>query len=1215
MECPLFHTTAFLNGYDQVIALIDNGSQGYATMNEKLALKLGLPLVETTPRKIGGSLDNGFETIRYATYFSMDIGGLKNDRIWAYVVPKQSEALILGRPWLQQQGATIDERQSSLSFDTNDVIIRSNQALLKCPTPIKVTKVSASTYVGHVKRSKKPGSQIQTFAASLQDIEKALRPKAKMTMTEILEKLPSEYQEFAKVFDPAEAAKLPQHRPGMDHEIPLERDDNGKAKEVPWGPLYSMSKDELLVLRKELTSLLDKQFIQESKSPAAAPILFAKKPGGGLRFCVDYRGLNAITRKDRYPLPLIRETLVALSKAKWLTKLDVTAAFHRVRMAKGEEWKTAFRTRYGLFEWKVCPFGLTGAPATFQRYINCALREYLDEFCSAYVDDILIFSSGSLSDHREKVKKVLRRLDDNGLQLDLSKCEFETRSTKYLGHIIEVGVGIRMDPDKVKAIVDWKAPTTVKGVRSFLGFANYYRMFIKDYSNLSKPLTDLTKKDMPFQWAKECQTAFDTLKERFSSEPVLANYDSERPTRLEPDASGWACGGVLTQFDDSIQSWRPVAFFSTKHLPAECNYDIHDKELLAIVKCVKEWSSELRGLKEPFTVLTDHKNLEPFTTKKVLNERQVRWSELLSQFQFTLRHRAGKEATIPDVLSRREQDVPKDGDDSRLAERQKTILPQGLWVKTTNLSLTCPFSEDQELRHLWNEAIEHEETGTAYARAREAVQQCERTFPKDLNLHFAIGECDIHKDFLRYRERLWLPSHEPLTTRVIQKVHDSSLGGHPGRDATIALLSRQFFWPGQNQDVRRFLRNCDVCGRTTIWRDKKKGLLKPLPIPSRVWQEISMDFVTDLPPAKDSGATTLLVITDRFSKGTMLLPIRRGEWDAENVAWLFFERYVPIHWIPKSIVSDRGTQFVNAFWARICQLMKIERRLSTAFHPETDGSTERRNQEVETYLRVFVTYNQTDWARLLPLAQISIDNKPAAATGVSPFFMFHGYDATPIEISEKLSDRETSANPRERAEAVLVKLKDAQEFAQYSMVVAQQSQEHYANKHRETPASFQTGDKVWLNLKNISTDKLCKKLDWIHAKYTVTRTFRNSPHFYELDVPKGIHKKFHVSLLRPAATDSLPSQQQDDTQPPAVRTPDGDDEHGVESILCCRTKRVGRGRRREALVKWTGYADPTWIPLDDLEETMALDQFEEKYGDAKLHDGPIEDYVSRRSRG
>ncbi len=248
------------------------------------------------------------------------------------------------------------------------------------------------------------------------------------------------------------ADRLPPHRPGIDHKIEFEKDENGQEKKAPWGPLYNMSREELLLLRKTLTEYLDKNFIRISSSSAAAPVLFARKPSGGLRFCVDYRALNAITRKDRYPLPLIRETLRSISRAKWLTKLDITAAFHKIRIAEGDEWKTAFRTRYGLYEWLVTPFGLTNGPATFQRYINYTLREYLDEFVSAYLDDTLIYTDGSLEDHRHKVKLVLKRLQEARLQLDIDKCEFECKSVKYLGFLIEVGKGFRMDPEKVTVI-------------------------------------------------------------------------------------------------------------------------------------------------------------------------------------------------------------------------------------------------------------------------------------------------------------------------------------------------------------------------------------------------------------------------------------------------------------------------------------------------------------------------------------------------------------------------------------------------------------------------------------------------------------------------------------------------------------------------------------------------------------------------------------------
>jgi hypothetical protein len=276
----------------------------------------------------------------------------------------------------------------------------------------------AASFMAEVRRNRnanrRNGIDLDTgvYAVSIADIEKALKPRQR---SDPKIKLPIQYHEWLKAFNQVLADKLPRHRKGVDLQIELEKDQNGKEKTIPWGPLYGMNREELLVLRKTLTELLDKGFIRASNSPAAAPVLMVKKPGGGIRFCVDYRALNNMTRKDRYPLPLFTETLRNVAKAQWFTKLDVIAAFHKLRLEEGEEWKTAFRTRYGLFEWRVVPFGLTGAPAAFQRYINSILQDYLDDFVSAYIDDILIYSSGSLHDHRQKVGKVLQRLIDAGL--------------------------------------------------------------------------------------------------------------------------------------------------------------------------------------------------------------------------------------------------------------------------------------------------------------------------------------------------------------------------------------------------------------------------------------------------------------------------------------------------------------------------------------------------------------------------------------------------------------------------------------------------------------------------------------------------------------------------------------------------------------------------------------------------------------------------------
>ena len=417
-----------------------------------------------------------------------------------FLTPLPNEPVILGLPWLEQHRATIRLRPEGNTIslelppppkgtEPKVVPITSNPpAPQERRSPLEIRLIGAAPFA-HV--AKQPG--IELFSATMRDIEKALAPK---TRTDPATILPLEYHDYLSVFSQSEADKLPSHRP-CDHKIELQ-----PGKEPSYGPLYNMSQDELKVLKKFLDENLAKGFIRPSTSPAASPVLFARKPGGGLRLCVDYRALNAITVKNRYPLPLIQETLDRICRAKYFTKLDIIAAFNKIRMAMGEEWKTAFRTRYGLYESLVMPFGLANAPSTFQGYINSVLHEYLDNFCTAYIDDILIYSN-SKAEHREHVRKVLERLREAGLQVDIDKCAFSITEVKYLGLIITTR-GIQMDPEKVSAVVDWLPPKNVKDVQSFLGFTNFYRRFIQGFSAVASPLTKLTKKDHAFSWTPEC---------------------------------------------------------------------------------------------------------------------------------------------------------------------------------------------------------------------------------------------------------------------------------------------------------------------------------------------------------------------------------------------------------------------------------------------------------------------------------------------------------------------------------------------------------------------------------------------------------------------------------------------------------------------------------------------------------------------------------------
>jgi len=1161
--------------------LVDCGCLSYGLISERFVEKHHLERIPIVPRPIHGYNGPSGDKITHVARMSSDVGGNWQPCVYFYVAPRiHNHDMILGLPWLKHQGAKVDAQGSQLEFQSGLMVPSASNA-----PKLDLVEVSAAA-IGLWKRKKQKGADVEIFAASMQDIEKALRPKV---YSDPRSKLPEHYHEYLDVFDRGRADQLPPSRgPQIDHRIELvDRDEKGNKTEPPWGPLYNMSREELLVLRKTLTEYLDKGFIRVSNSPASAPVLFARKPGGGLRFCCDYRALNQLTKKDRYPLPLIHETLERIGKARWFTKLDVIAAFHKIRIAEGDEWLTAFRTRFGLFEWLVTPFGLANAPSTFQRYINWTLRDFLDDFASAYLDDILVFSSGSLKEHREHVRKVLQRLKDAGLQLDIDKCEFEVQSTKYLGFIVEAGNGIRMDPEKVKAIMDWEVPRSVKGVRSFLGFANFYRRFIRDFSEIVAPLTDLTKKDRTFIWTDDADRAFRKLKSLFTTAPILVQFDPDRETVVEADSSGWATGGILSQYGDDGML-RPCAYFSRKNSPAECNYEIHDKELLAIIACLREWESELSSVRH-FKVITDHKNLRYFTTQRRLNERQMRWADILSRYDFTLQYRPGKLASRPDALSRREQDMPTEGD-KRLEFRDVRLLNPDAFIGNAvfiaPVDAEAPTSTDEDEQPLERQWEAAEAADEKFKELKQAVRDNLRRFPTRLKVNTSIAECDLDdQDRLRFRGRRWVPDDEPLRTRLIQGAHDSILSGHPGRDMTYAILSRTLYWPGLSDAVRRFVRNCDKCGANTVWRDRRQGLLKPLPIPERKWREISIDFIEKLPVS--GGCTNLMVIVDRLGKGIILEPLEK--LDTDYVARRFIKCFVGHHGIPSAITSDRGSQFVNELWGRICELLGIKRRLSTAYHPETDGQTERTNSTIEAYIRMFCDWAQSNWSFLAPMAQLAINGRDSASTGVSPFFLDHGYHVEPLQLEEEARDIPNASTMRQKGENIVAKLKGALEIAQASLAIAQQRQEEAANRHRNEAPVYRPGDKVWLDLRNIRTDRLSKKLDARHAKYTVLEKIGS--HAYRLNTPAGIHNVFHTMLLRPAADDPFPSQLRDDYQPPAILTEDSEEYH-VERITGERMVRRGRASRKQYRVKWTGYARETWTDAELLEDVAALDDWE-----------------------
>ena len=389
--------------------------------------------------------------------------------------------------------------------------------------------------------------------------------------------------------------------------------------------------------------------IHPSNSPQASPFFFVKKKDGGLRPCQDYHYVNEHTIRDAYPLPLISDLVDKLQGAKIFTKFDVRWGYNNVRIKEGHQWKAAFVTHKGLFEPTVMFFGLTNSPATFQRFMNDSFRDMIAEgWLVIYMDDLLIYSPDTVT-HIKRTKWVLQQMVELDLHLKLEKCTFAATTVEYLGMIVKPGQ-LAMDPVKLNGIAQWPIPSKVKDIRSFLGFANFYRRFISNYSTIARPLIDLTKKSLSWNWTSSQQQAFDQLKDLFLSQPVLHIPDLSLPFAIATDASKYASGAILLQ-TDSNGEWHPCSYLSQSFFPAERNYDIYDRELLAVIHALKTWRHYLHSSPFPIQVFINHKNLTYFRKPQALNHRQARWLLDLADFDLTMIHVPGSHLAGPDALS------------------------------------------------------------------------------------------------------------------------------------------------------------------------------------------------------------------------------------------------------------------------------------------------------------------------------------------------------------------------------------------------------------------------------------------------------------------------------------------------------------------------------------------------------------------------------------
>ena len=1304
---------------------------------------------------------------------------------------------ILGLPWFRMNDPRFRWADPTAIF----VPIGEKVVALKIASSAEVLKAEreavafrASSAIAHVEsRGVAEGKLLTIGAVELETPRSANLADSSSVDSEAAAAL---LEIYADVFPDKLPSKLPPSR-GVEHYIELIPGATPTFRRA-----YRLSASETKELKNQLDELEKQGFIQRSKSPYGAPVMFVKKKDGTLRLVVDYRALNNVTVKNRYPLPLTDELFDLVHGARYFSKIDLRTGFYQIRIADKDVEKTAFLTRYGSYEFKVLPMGLCNAPATFMHLMNATFKDYLDDFIIVFLDDILIFSK-TLAEHKKHVALALDRLRESKLYAKASKCEFFKREVSFLGHQIGAD-GLRTMDEKVKSVMDWPRLTSVGDVRSFLGMVGYYRKFIKDFSRIALPLSELTKNRSPFRWTDKTEAAFNNLKNAIRHAPVLLLPDPKLPFVIHTDASGFATGAVLQQ--DQGNGLQPIAFMSKKLLDAETRYPVHEQELLAIVQACQQWRHYLVGAQ--FRVLTDHRSLQFFQTQPMLSGRQARWREVLANYDFIIEYVAGTDNSVADGLSRRPDHQTKasmshlnlisshifthEGTTSssighssptssapsaslssltspsspslsyafvvatasararrprrprpelpvetQAAERARNIasatenlppaldlpgpnaagvivMPSQQCTATTKAGKPCK-QRTAKGQYCWNHlrtmeglrvklshvpnaglglfaerefkanekvaiyagdklidgpgggvyqlgltkhvAIDAARTNCApgryandprgtnsnantkfcfnhrtqtaslrstrrirkgdevlikYGRAYwdyfgklarkaaagavvavntvtssaisledEVKRSClaSPTYQAELQLVRSSSDpLQRNGDVLTFESnRIHLPTDLELLTRILAECHDA--GGHLGRDKTMELIKRRFHWVGMDKMIEQYVVSCDACQRNKPSQQAPMGLLMPLPIPDKPWEQVSMDLIGPL-PRSHSGNDAIVVFVDKLTKVVHYVATTM-QVTAPGLASLFLREVVRLHGVPKSILSDRDPRFTANFWSAFWSRLGTKLAMSTAYHPQSDGQTERANRTLESVLRSCVDFEQRNWDEMLPIVELAINNAQQTSTGQSPFFLLYGRNVDlPIDQAIAPLRGPQPGNPTADQKVDLVNqlLKKAKQ----QLEIAQRRQARSADDHRRD-VRFKVGDSVLLSIDNINLvgakqlKRTAKLSELFLGPFTIKAVVNANAYTLNLPPTLRIHPTVNITRIKEYKNGHLlfPSRPQLHPRPPPVATSDnGAPEWEAEQIV----GRRGKGQRLQYLVKWVGYpmSEATW---------------------------------------
>ncbi|GJX46491.1 hypothetical protein Tco_0271681, partial [Tanacetum coccineum] len=779
----------------------------------------------------------------------------------------------------------------------------------------------------------------------------------------------------------------------------------------------------------------------------------------------------------------------------------------------------------------VMPFGLTNVPAVFMDLMNRLCKPYLDKFVIVFIDDILIYSRNK-KEHEEHLKTILELLKKEELYAKFSKCEFWINTVKFLGHVIDSS-GIHVDPAKIEAVKNWASPTTPSEIRQFLGLAGYYRRFIEGFSKIAKPMTELTQKNQKFDWGEEQEEAFQLLKQKLCVAPILALPEGSDDFVVYCDASIKGLGAVL------MQRMKVIAYASRQLKIHEKNYTTHDLELGAVVFALKIWRHYLYGTK--CVVFTDHKSLQHILDQKDLNMRQRRWIELLSDYDCEIRYHPGKANVVADALSRKERIEP---------------LRVRALVMTIGLDLPSRILEAQR------EAVKNENLGAE-------------------DISGMLKKLEARTDgTLCLDNRSWLPCYGDTRSLIMHESHKSKYSIHPGADKMYHDLKMLYWWPNMKADIATYVSKCLTCAKVKAEHQRPSGLLVQPDIPEWKWEKITMDFITKLPKTA-AGYDSIWVIVDRLTKSAHFLPMKETD-STEKLTRLYMKEIVARHGIPVSIISDRDSHFTSRVWQSLHEALGTQLNLSTAYHPQTDGQSERTIQTLEDMLRACVIDFGNGWDRHLPLVEFSYNNSYHTSIKAAPFEALYGRKCrSPVCWAEVGEAQLTGPEIIHETTEKIFKIRDR-------MQAARDRQKSYADKRRR-PLEFEVGDKVMLKVapwKGVMRFGKHGKLNphYIGPFKIIERIGLVA---YRLELPQElsrVHNVFHICNLKKCLSDDtlvIPLEEiQLDDKLNFVEEP-------VE-IMDREVKQLKRSRIPIIKVRWNARRGPeyTW---------EREDQFKEKY--------------------